>query len=126
MSDATATNNNNTNAGIAQNRSSPSAVVLETIFKENSFRYYHEKNKILLIFLTVKKLRQVMKMEEFSSHSRPLYLLMLTLAKKGAMLSELTLYSLNLKNNIFKLQEFDKYCDESKECQEAIDLLKED
>lgn len=44
-----------------------------------------------------------MKMPQFANHSRPLYLLMLILAKKGAMLSELTLYSLNLKNNIFKL-----------------------
>lgn len=51
---------------------------------------------------------------------------MLILAKKGAMLSELTLYSLNLKNNIFKLQEFDSYCEQSDECQEAIRLLKED
>lgn len=99
---------------------------LEAIFKENSFRYYHEKNKILLIFLTVKKLRQVMKMPQFAMHARPLYLLMLILAKKGAMLSELTLYSLNLKNNIFKLEAFDEYCDSSNECKEAIRLLKED
>ena len=98
----------------------------DAIFKENSFRYYHEKNKILLIFLTVKKLRQVMKMRQFSAHARPLYLLMLVLAKKGAMLSELTLYSLNLKNNIFKLDAFEAYCNSSKECKEAIRLLKED
>lgn len=99
---------------------------LVAIFKENSFRYYHEKNKILLIFLTVKKLRQVMKMPQFAMHARPLYLLMLILAKKGAMLSELTLYSLNLKNNIFKLEAFDEYCQNSEECAEAIRLLKED
>lgn len=127
VSETSETNNFSiTTADSSQKYGSDSYGSLEPIFKENSFRYYHEKNKILLIFLTVKKLRQVMKMSQFAHHSRPLYLLMLILAKKGAMLSELTLYSLNLKNNIFKLQEFDAYCEKSEECQEAIRLLKED
>lgn len=76
---------------------------MNEIFKENSFRYYHEKNKIMVIFLTVKKLRKLQKMPQFESFTRTIYLLTLILAKKGAMLSELTLYSLNFKNNIFKL-----------------------
>jgi len=98
----------------------------EAIFKENSFRYYHEKNKIMLIFLTVKKLRNLMKVDSFRTDNKTIYLLMLCLAKKGSMLSELTLYSLNFKNNIFKLREFDAYCSMSKECEEAIQLLKQD
>lgn len=80
----------------------------------------------MVIFLTVKKLRNLMKDPNFSEQTRSIYLLMLILAKKGAMLSELTLFSLNSRNNIFKLQGFDQYCENSAECEDAIKLLKGD
>lgn len=99
---------------------------LELACKENMFRYIHEKNKILLMFLTVKKLRQLMKDPDYYELSKYIYLLMMILAKKGSMLSELTLYSLTMKNNIFKLNVFDRFCNNTQEYLQICSLLKED
>lgn len=96
------------------------------IFRENSFRYYHEKNKILVIYLSVKKLRQLMKSTDFVHHTSTIYLLMMVLAKKGAELSELTILSLAKKNNIFKLDQFELYCQGSPEYNETLEQLQND
>lgn len=82
-------------------------------FREYAFRYYHEKNKILMIYLTIKKLRQLMKEKEFAEYHKQIYLLINLLAKKGSILSELTLMSLKMKNNIFKLPFFEEFCNTS-------------
>lgn len=84
-------------------------VDLRQEFKEYSFRYMHEKNKILVIYLTVKKLRQLMKETEFRPVVNSIYILVLALAKKGSLLSELTILSLKQGNNIFKLPYFDAF-----------------
>lgn len=94
-------------------------------FREYAFRYYHEKNKIMMIYLTVKKLRQLMKEKEFNAYATNIYLLLNFLAKKGSILSELTLMSLSMKQNIFKLQYFDDFCGSS-EYQEVIKTISED
>lgn len=94
-------------------------------FREYAFRYYHEKNKIMMIYLTVKKLRQLMKEKEFASHASNIYLLLNFLAKKGSILSELTLMSLSMKQNIFKLQYFDEFCG-SAEYHEVIKTISDD
>ena len=96
------------------------------IFKENEFRYLHEKNKIMLVYLTIKKLRQLMKDADYLEMSKPIYLLMSILAKKGRMLSELTIYSLKLKENIFKLNHFEAFCTSSQEFQSVSQYLQED
>jgi serine/threonine protein kinase len=98
---------------------------VKSLFREYSFRYFHEKNKVLMIYLTVKKLRQLMKEPVYTPQIRPLFLLMCILAKKGAMLSELTLMSLKMKNNIFKLKNFEDYCT-SQEYFETIGQMVED
>lgn len=98
---------------------------LKSLFREYSFRYFHEKNKVLMIYLTVKKLRQLMKEQVYAPQIKPLFLLMCILAKKGAMLSELTLMSLKMKNNIFKLKNFEDYCT-SQEYFETISQMVED
>lgn len=95
-------------------------------FKENQFRYLHEKNKIMLIFLTVKKLRKLMKDPDYQELSKYLYLLVMILAKKGLMLSELTIFSLNMKFNIFKLNGFNEFCAGSNEFQEVSTALQND
>lgn len=96
-------------------------------FKEAMLRYLHEKNKVLLIYLTVKKLRQLMKDPDYYEVSRYIYLLILILAKKGSLLSELNLYSLrNQNNNIFKLQMFEQFCANSEEGARVRSLLEED
>lgn len=101
-------------------------VDLEAIYKENEFRYLHEKNKIMMIFLTIKKLRKLMKDPDYVEISKYLYLLISVLAKKGAMLSELTIYSLNVQNDIFKLNNFLEFCTRSRECQEVMSYLTRD
>lgn len=101
-------------------------VELDMALKENQFRYLHEKNKIMLIFLTVKKLRQLMKDPDYYELSKYIYLLMMILGKKGLMLSELTIYSLNVKNNIFKLNIFEQFCQGSREYSDVSAFLRED
>ena len=97
----------------------------KAVFKEYGFRYFHEKNKILMIFLTVKKARQLMKEKEFGDIERSIYMLINVLAKKGSILSDLTLMSLQFKNNIFKLQYFSDFCS-SEEFTDVVSQLAED
>jgi hypothetical protein len=97
-----------------------------TIFKEYTFRYFHENNKILVIYLTVKKLRQLMKEDDFKDQHTTLYLLMTVLAKKGAVLSELTILSLVNGQNIFNLDSFDVFCKDTAEYVETLNQLKKD
>merc|ERR1711935_734535 len=89
------------------------------------FRYFHEKNKILFIFLTVKQLRQVMKNVEFHQHAPAIYILILCLAKKGIILSELNVMSLKKGNNIFGLPQFESFI-QTDNCAMAIKSLLED
>ena len=56
-----------------------------------------------------------MKDPDYYEMSKTIYLLMSVLAKKGSMLSELTIYSLNLKENIFKLNNFETFCTNARE-----------
>lgn len=98
----------------------------DEIFRRNNFRYFHEKNKILMIYLSVKKFRELMKDPLFSGLVRPIYLLMLILAKKGTALSGMTVYSLESRNNIFKLGNFQEYCNNSQEYIETLNVLKQD
>lgn len=102
------------------------AVDQDLLFKENQFRYLHEKNKIMLIFLTVKKLRRLMKDPDYQELAKYIYLLVMILAKKGVMLSELTLFSLSMKYNIFKLNQFNEFCAGTKEFQEICAALQAD
>ena len=97
----------------------------QEIFKENAFRYFHEKNKILFIFLTVKQLRQIMKNASFINHAPSIYILILCLAKKGIILSELNVMSLKKGNNIFNLPNFPAFT-ETENCDMAIRSLLED
>lgn len=114
---------NSTSTSLSFGDSSPSD--RKATFREYAFRYYHEKNKILMIYLTIKKLRQLMKEKEFIDHNKQIYLLINLLAKKGSILSELTLMSLKMKNNIFKLPLFDEFCNSS-EYNEVIKTIAED
>lgn len=102
------------------------AVDQDMLYKENQFRYLHEKNKIMLIFLTVKKLRRLMKDPDYNELAKYLYLLVMILAKKGVMLSELTIFSLNMKYNIFKLNSFTEFCNGSREYIDVNNALQED
>lgn len=102
------------------------AMQLEHHFKEYSFRYYHEKNKILVIYMTVRKLRQLMKEKDFASQQKTLYLLMVALARKGTELSELTIRSLTNSNNIFRLDYFDEFCEFSSQFKETLQQFEED
>jgi hypothetical protein len=95
-------------------------------FKEYTFRYFHENNKILVIYLTVKKLRQLMKEEDFKEQHTTLYLLMTVLAKKGAVLSDLTILSLVNCQNIFKLRDFEAFSRDTPEYSETLSQLKKD
>lgn len=102
-------------------------VDLRQEYKEYSFRYMHEKNKILVMYLTVKKLRQLMKEPDFRPIVNSIYILVLSLAKKGSLLSELTILSLKQGNNIFKLPYFDAFYggDASKGSEEYHEALQQ-
>ena len=67
-----------------------------------------------------------MKDPDYYEMSKTIYLLMSILAKKGSMLSELTIYSLNLKENIFKLNNFETFCTNAREFQSVSQYLQED
>lgn len=97
----------------------------QEVFRENAFRYFHEKNKILFIFQTVKQLRQAMKNEIYNEHAPSIYVLMLCLAKKGIILSELNVMSLKKGNNIFKLSQFEEFT-KTENCSMAIRSQLED
>ena len=66
-----------------------------------------------------------MKEKEFSDFCRSIYLLASLLGKKCTILSELTLMSLSMKNNIFKLPLFDDFCS-SYEYAEVINMIDSD
>lgn len=104
----------------------PMSDPLENVFQENMFRYIHEKNKMLYLLVAVKKLRVLLKNPIFLTRARPLYLLILMVAKKSSTLSEMTLHSLQSMNNIFKLAQFQEFCTKSQEYLKIVQLLKKD
>jgi hypothetical protein len=73
----------------------------------------------------VKQLRQVMKNIEFNQHAPAIYILILCLAKKGIILSELNVMSLKKGNNIFGLPQFTSFI-QTDNCAMAIKSLLED
>lgn len=89
---------------------SPQQLGILRQIKDIAARYHHEKNKILMILMTAGRLRQMMKEKHFESANKDLYLLISLLTKKGSMLSELTLMSLKMQNNIFKQKDFEEFC----------------
>jgi len=98
----------------------------EDHFKEYTYRYYHEKNKILVIYMTVRKLRQLIKEKDFASQQKTIYLLMIVLARKGIELSEFTIRSLTHNNNIFHLDYFDEFCEHTSQFKETLQQFEED
>lgn len=95
------------------------------LIKEVYFRYLHEKNRVLLLFLTIKKLRQVMKDPDFYETHKHIYMMMVILAKKASILSEVALYTLTCKNNLYKMEGFDLFIG-SAQCEQVKELLRVD
>lgn len=72
-------------------------------------RYSHEKNKVMFIHLSIKKTRELIKMKVNKSIEENLYMSIILMMRKAALLTENTLQSLTEKVNIFEEKEFDKF-----------------
>ena len=72
-------------------------------------RYIHEKNKVMFINLSIKKIRELIKMNIYPDIEYNFYLTVIFLMKKAMVLADLTLESLKLKENIFEFEYFDLF-----------------
>ena len=90
-----------------------------------SNRYFHEKNKILFINITLKNIRDVINRKSFKAIESNLYICVIYLMKKAIYLSGLVLKSLQYKRNIFNIDFFKEYT-ESKNHIEMIREYSED
>ena len=72
-------------------------------------RYIHEKNKVMFINLSIKKIRELIKMSIYPDIEYNFYLTVIFLMKKAMVLADLTLESLKLKENIFEFDYFELF-----------------
>jgi serine/threonine protein kinase len=72
-------------------------------------RYIHEKNKVMFINLSIKKIRELIKMNIYPDIEYNFYLTVIFLMRKAMVLADLTLESLKLKENIFEFEFFDHF-----------------
>lgn len=72
-------------------------------------RYVHEKNKIMFINLTIKKVRELIKLGIYQNLESSLYRSVIYLMKKAMLLARLVLRSLEEQNNIFDLDHFQQF-----------------
>lgn len=84
-----------------------------------SNRYFHEKNKILFINITLKNIRDLINRGCFAEVESHLYVCVIYLMQKAVFLSESILSSLRRKQNIFRIDFFGEYT-ESKNHLEMI------
>jgi serine/threonine protein kinase len=100
---------------------------LEKLYFEASFRYHHENNKVKVICICCKRLRVLMKIDNmFGAHKNQLYIILLALIKKATLLTKLTILSLQKQINIFKIDKFDLFCQESPKYKETLALFQAD
>ena len=74
-------------------------------------RYIHEKNKVMFINLSIKKIRELIKMSIYPDIEYNFYLTVIFLMKKAMVLADLTLESLKQKENIFEFEYFSRFID---------------
>lgn len=72
-------------------------------------RYIHEKNKVMFINLSIKKIRELIKMKIYPEIEYNFYLTVIFLMRKAMVLADLTLESLKLKENIFEFEYYDHF-----------------
>ena len=90
-----------------------------------SNRYFHEKNKILFINITLKNIRDIINRDSFKEIESNLYICVIFLMKKAIYQSEMILKSLQQKKNYFNIDFFKEYTD-SKNHLEMIKEYMED
>ena len=73
--------------------------------KEITFRYNHEKNKILFMVYTVKKIQKCLKDGHLLPMTPDLYNLSLILMKKASVLNECNIIHLQNKTNVYNLNQ---------------------
>lgn len=77
----------------------------ELTLKEITFRYNHEKNKILFIVYTVKKIQKSLKDGFLVPLTADMYNLSLVLLKKAAVLNECNIIHLQNRTNVYNLNQ---------------------
>ena len=77
-------------------------IELKLAFKEISFRYNHEKNKILFMVYVVKKIQKHLKEGCYQSLLDRLFNLSVLILKKAVVLNECNIIHLNNKTNVYK------------------------
>ena len=77
----------------------------ELALKEITFRYNHEKNKILFMVYTVKKIQKSLKDGRFVPLTAELYNFSLMLMKKASVLNECNIIHLQNRTNVYNLNQ---------------------
>ncbi len=99
----------------------------ESAFREISFRYNHEKNKILFLVYTVKKIQKSIKFNYFLPMKHQLLNISLLLLKKALVLNNCNESHLVQGNNVFNLNEnFFKGIKSSPKYKEIVNTFKVD
>jgi len=85
-------------------------VAMETCYQENKNRYWHERNKILFMFTTVRKLRDLNKKLHQQNPARTAIVFFnVVLAQKALIFLQFNIKSVTTGHNIFKLNEFESW-----------------
>ena len=82
---------------------------VEVLGRMVAHRYSHEKNKVMFIHLSIKKTRELIKLKINPDIQLNLYLTIILMMRKAAVLTDMTLQSLVQKINIFDEPEFDSF-----------------
>ena len=87
---------------IALDQKEKKEIELKLAFKEISFRYNHEKNKILFMVYVVKKIQKHLKDGCFQNLLDHLFNLSVLILKKAVVLNECNIIHLNNRTNVYK------------------------
>jgi len=99
---------------------------LDDVLKENYFRYMHERNKIMLMMLALKRTRRLQKDPDYRETGGVLYRVGLVLIRLASMVCEFATSSLTTHRNVFKLDKFEIFCNNSPKYLDVRSLLEAD
>lgn len=98
--------------------------IKQTIDECNNF-FTHERNKYLLVFQTAKKWKDLLKSPKFDPKNGSVLLLAYSLCKRGILMIDFLLRTLQNRVDIYKLPDFSDFC-ASTVCERLIKAFQED
>jgi serine/threonine protein kinase len=111
-----------------QLKKSKTVVTDEEVLNELDFRYRHEKNKILFLIYTVKKIQKYLKMGFFVKRKYEFYNISIFLIKKALTMNILNIKNLDNQMNYYNLNSeyFERLEKNTERRQKIIQIFKED